>query len=178
MIFIIDCYSLYCSFYVLLNTHTLHITINVWKMEIWKYIVKMKIPGPIIYVSAIILLIFTAGVYKQLTQKTANNCEMTFMFEYPHFVVSYNSLLLMHIIMMMMTMIPLNIWINFLLHQEISVPTNRGKYNLYAYTEGQTMDKIKSMKFYGTPVIFIPGHSGSYRQGNHNNMTSRYYLYN
>lgn len=42
---------------------------------------------------------------------------------------------------------------------------NRGKYNLYAYTEGQTMEKIKSMKFYGTPVIFIPGHSGSYRQG-------------
>lgn len=49
--------------------------------------------------------------------------------------------------------------------QEISVPKNRGKYNLYAYTEGQTMEKIKSMKFYGTPVIFIPGHSGSYRQG-------------
>lgn len=42
---------------------------------------------------------------------------------------------------------------------------NRGKYNLYAYTEGHTMEKIKSMKFYGTPVIFIPGHSGSYRQG-------------
>ncbi|XP_050542352.1 GPI inositol-deacylase isoform X2 [Daktulosphaira vitifoliae] len=41
---------------------------------------------------------------------------------------------------------------------------NRSKYNLYAYTEGQTMEKIKSMKFYGTPVIFIPGHSGSYKQ--------------
>lgn len=41
----------------------------------------------------------------------------------------------------------------------------REKYNLYAYTEGQTMEKIKSMKFYGTPVVFIPGHSGSYRQG-------------
>lgn len=27
------------------------------------------------------------------------------------------------------------------------------------------MEKIKSMKFYGTPVVFIPGHSGSYRQG-------------
>lgn len=49
--------------------------------------------------------------------------------------------------------------------QEISVPMNRGKYNLYAYTEGQTMEKIKSLKFYGTPVVFIPGHSGSYRQG-------------
>lgn len=54
---------------------------------------------------------------------------------------------------------------NFTFHQEIAVPTNRGKYNLYAYTEGQTMEKIKSMKFYGTPVVFIPGHSGSYRQG-------------
>ncbi|XP_026821729.1 GPI inositol-deacylase isoform X2 [Rhopalosiphum maidis] len=104
-------------------------------VDVWKYIVRMKIPSPVSYVSAILLIIFTAGVYKQLTltQKTANNCEMTFMFEYPHFV-------------------------------EISVPMNRGKYNLYAYTEGQTMEKIKSMKFYGTPVIFIPGHSGSYRQ--------------
>lgn len=62
-------------------------------------------------------------------------------------------------------MIPFDNLINFLLFQEISVPMNRGKYNLYAYTEGQTMEKIKSMKFYGTPVIFIPGHSGSYRQG-------------
>jgi len=60
--------------------------------------------------------------------------------------------------------------------QEISVPMNRGKYNLYAYTEGQTMEKIKSMKFYGTPVIFIPGHSGSYRQGNHSNITIIAYL--
>lgn len=48
----------------------------------------MKKPSPVGYISAIILLIFTVGVYKQLTQKTANNCEMTFMFEYPHFVVS------------------------------------------------------------------------------------------
>lgn len=53
----------------------------------------------------------------------------------------------------------------YVFYQEISVPMNRGKYNLYAYTEGQTMEKIKSKKFYGTPVIFIPGHSGSYRQG-------------
>jgi len=51
------------------------------------------------------------------------------------------------------------------------VPMNRGKYNLYAYTEGQTMEKIKSMKFYGTPVVFIPGHSGSYRQGNNSHNT-------
>lgn len=48
----------------------------------------MKTPSLLGYVSMILLLIFTVGVYKQLTQKTANNCEMTFMFEYPHFVVS------------------------------------------------------------------------------------------
>ncbi|XP_025412541.1 GPI inositol-deacylase isoform X2 [Sipha flava] len=103
-------------------------------MNIGKYILlKMKPPSLLVYVSAILLLTFAVGVYKQLTQKTTNNCEMTFMFEYPHFI-------------------------------DILVPMNRGKYNLYAYTEGQTMEKIKSMKFYGTPVVFIPGHSGSYRQ--------------
>jgi len=59
-------------------------------MNILKCLFKMKPPSLFDYVSAIILLIFTVGVYKQLTQKTANNCEMTFMFEYPHFVVSYN----------------------------------------------------------------------------------------
>jgi len=123
------------------------------------------------YVSTILLLIFTTGVYKQLTltQKTANNCEMTFMFEYPHFVVSDNGLLFTRIMIIIILISIILTRINFLPFQEISVPMNRGKYNLYAYTEGQTMEKIKSMKFYGTPVVFIPGHSGSYRQGNHSN---------
>lgn len=57
-------------------------------MNILKYLLKIKTPGPVGYISVILLLIFTVGVFKQLTQKTANNCEMTFMFEYPHFVVS------------------------------------------------------------------------------------------
>lgn len=56
-------------------------------MNLLKYFLRMT-PSPLGYISAILLLVFTAGVYKQLTQKTANNCEMTFMFEYPHFVVS------------------------------------------------------------------------------------------
>lgn len=56
-------------------------------MSVSKYLLRM-IPSPLGYISAILLLVFTAGVFKQLTQKTANNCEMTFMFEYPHFVVS------------------------------------------------------------------------------------------
>jgi hypothetical protein len=58
-------------------------------MNIGKYILlKMKPPSLLVYVSAILLLTFAVGVYKQLTQKTTNNCEMTFMFEYPHFIVS------------------------------------------------------------------------------------------
>lgn len=81
---------------------------------------------------------------------------MTFMFEYPHFVVSDTPA---YGVGVQLT------FYDFTFYQEIAVPTNRGKYNLYAYTEGQTMEKIKSMKFYGTPVVFIPGHSGSYRQG-------------
>lgn len=56
-------------------------------MNLSKYLLRMT-PSLLGYISAILLLVFTAGVYKQLTQKTANNCEMTFMFEYPHFVVS------------------------------------------------------------------------------------------
>lgn len=57
-------------------------------MNLSKYTYKMKTPSFLAFISAILLLTFTVGVYKQLTQKTANNCEMTFMFEYPHFVVS------------------------------------------------------------------------------------------
>lgn len=57
-------------------------------MDVSRYVFKMRAPGLLGYASAILLLAFSVGVYKQLTQKTANDCEMTFMFEYPHFVVS------------------------------------------------------------------------------------------
>ncbi|XP_050431681.1 GPI inositol-deacylase [Adelges cooleyi] len=95
----------------------------------------LKMPGPNIrvYICSIIFLMFTTGVIKQLTDETGHKCEMTFMFEYPHFL-------------------------------KIPVSTKQSRYNLYAYLEGQISETSKSMKFYGIPVIFIPGHSGSYKQ--------------
>jgi hypothetical protein len=40
------------------------------------------------------------------------------------------------------------------------------KYALYAYGEGQYTEQLRSMQFKGIPVLFIPGNSGSYKQGN------------
>jgi GPI inositol-deacylase len=39
------------------------------------------------------------------------------------------------------------------------------KYALYAYGEGQYTEKLRNMQFNGIPVLFVPGNSGSYKQG-------------
>lgn len=53
--------------------------------------------------------------------------------------------------------------------QRISLPDNETeefpKYALYAYGEGQYTEQLRSMRFSGIPVLFVPGNSGSYRQG-------------
>ncbi|CAB0008502.1 unnamed protein product [Nesidiocoris tenuis] len=51
----------------------------------------------------------------------------------------------------------------------ISLPANvtntYPKYGLYAYGEGRLIQKIRSMRFTGIPVLFIPGNRGSPNQG-------------
>lgn len=39
------------------------------------------------------------------------------------------------------------------------------KYTLYGYSEGGFTVQLRKMKFKGIPVLFIPGSSGSYKQG-------------
>lgn len=39
------------------------------------------------------------------------------------------------------------------------------RYGLYAYSEGKYIERAKSMKFTGIPVLFVPGQGGSYKQG-------------
>ena len=38
------------------------------------------------------------------------------------------------------------------------------RYSLYLYGEGEYFGQIKSMKLDGIPVLYIPGHGGSYKQ--------------
>lgn len=38
-------------------------------------------------------------------------------------------------------------------------------YGLYAYSEGRLTERSRNMDFDGIPVLFIPGNSGSYKQG-------------
>lgn len=40
-----------------------------------------------------------------------------------------------------------------------------GRYALYAYSEGKYIKRARSMKFTGIPVLFVPGHGGSFKQG-------------
>ena len=45
------------------------------------------------------------------------------------------------------------------------------QYGLYAYGEGHITSDIRSMKFTGVPVLFVPGSAGSYKQGMKNDRT-------
>ncbi len=42
------------------------------------------------------------------------------------------------------------------------------RYGLYAYSEGKYIERARAMKFTGIPVLFVPGHGGSFKQGTKN----------
>ena len=68
-----------------------------------------------------------------------NGCKMTYMFEYPQYI-------------------------------ELAMPDDISslfpKYGLFAYGEGEgkSVERLKTEKFSGIPVLFIPGNSGSHKQ--------------
>ncbi|GIY26830.1 GPI inositol-deacylase [Caerostris darwini] len=64
-------------------------------------------------------------------------CEMTYMFEYPEYLK-----------------IPL----------KYDVAQQFQRYNLYVYGEGKYFEELQKFKYLGSPVLFIPGNAGSYRQ--------------
>uniref|UniRef100_U5EZS7 GPI inositol-deacylase n=1 Tax=Corethrella appendiculata TaxID=1370023 RepID=U5EZS7_9DIPT len=86
-------------------------------------------------VSLINLCLFLYGVLITLTNFEENRCHLTFMYEFPNFIR-----------------------IHFKENDQFP------RYNLYAYSEGHLTKKARNMEFSGAPVIFIPGHSGSYKQ--------------
>mgnify|MGYP002715722927 FL=1 len=53
--------------------------------------------------------------------------------------------------------------------QEISLPDDIRqkyfKYTLYGYSEGSFTAQLRKMNFKGIPVLYIPGSSGSHKQG-------------
>lgn len=79
---------------------------------------------------------------------------MTYMFEYPQFVVR---------ISVCTGQKPCNFQ-NF---QRISTKADKRfyKYGLYAYSEGRSTERARNMQFNGIPVLFIPGNAGSFKQG-------------
>jgi len=65
----------------------------------------MAVIGPLVIFSGFVFVIFMLGLHNFLISNEENGCEMTYMIEYPQFVVSfgnlcqfYNTVDLLHII--------------------------------------------------------------------------------
>lgn len=104
-------------------------------------------------------LFYAVGLIFFLTDhEPGDRCEMTYMFEYPQYVVSTD----MYLTADREQHLP------FILLQRVfhDIDEVYPKYGLYAYGEGRITKKARNMHFDGVPVIFIPGNAGSHHQGN------------
>jgi hypothetical protein len=52
----------------------------------------MAVIGPLVIFSGFIFGVFMLGLHNFLKKKKKNGCEMTYMMEYPQFVVSFGNL--------------------------------------------------------------------------------------
>jgi glycosylphosphatidylinositol deacylase len=52
----------------------------------------MAVIGPLVIFSGFIFVIFMLGLHNFLISNEENGCEMTYMIEYPQFVVSFGNL--------------------------------------------------------------------------------------
>jgi glycosylphosphatidylinositol deacylase len=52
----------------------------------------MAVIGPLVIFSGIVFVVFVLGLYNFLISNEENGCEMTYMIEYPQFVVSFGNL--------------------------------------------------------------------------------------
>uniref|UniRef100_A0A8D8RFK7 GPI inositol-deacylase n=1 Tax=Cacopsylla melanoneura TaxID=428564 RepID=A0A8D8RFK7_9HEMI len=84
-----------------------------------------------------VCFVYLLGVVNFLTNLEENRCDMTFMYEFPQY-----------------TEIPIS----------PDVDRKYRQYSLSAYSEGILTERVKQMDFFGIPVLFIPGHSGSGKQ--------------
>jgi hypothetical protein len=51
----------------------------------------MAVIGPLVILSSIVFVIFMLGLHNFLISNEENGCEMTYMFEYPQYVVSFGN---------------------------------------------------------------------------------------
>ncbi|CAH1794998.1 unnamed protein product [Owenia fusiformis] len=96
----------------------------------------MAAPMKTIFVISLFAVILL-GAIDVLLNFEKNGCEMTYMYEYPHYEP-----------------VPL----------KKSVEQKYPKYGLYVYGEGAYARTLGKMEFNGIPVLFIPGNAGSYKQ--------------
>lgn len=53
---------------------------------------NMAVIGSLVILSSIVFVVFMLGLHNFLISNEENGCEMTYMFEYPQFVVSFANL--------------------------------------------------------------------------------------
>lgn len=96
---------------------------------------NMKIASALF--NGILLLIVVLGVRDVFFAYERNRCSMTYMFEYPEY-------------------------------QKIKLPKKAARffpaYELYLYGEGSSAEMNKQLSLNGSPVLFLPGNAGSYKQ--------------
>ncbi|KAK8378408.1 hypothetical protein O3P69_011121 [Scylla paramamosain] len=81
--------------------------------------------------------LLTLGGYEHLFNLEPNRCEMTYMFQKPHFIP-----------------------IQLLTEVAKQFPL----YGLYVYGEGDLVKDLEDKKYAGVPVLFVPGNGGSHKQ--------------
>ena len=97
-----------------------------------------KIKDTVSYITIVTgALLLVVGVFKNMVILEKNQCEMTYMLEYPEYI-----------------RIPLD----DITEREFP------KYSLMLYGEGQHAEDLRSSGPSGIPVLFIPGNAGSHKQ--------------
>ncbi|CAG2171564.1 unnamed protein product [Oppiella nova] len=103
----------------------------------------------------VVLVLFLIGLVDYMIITEKNGCEMTFMFQFPQFVL-----------------IPLSNQITlkypnynlFAYGEGNQITLKYPNYNLFAYGEGHYAETLRDGHFNGVPVVFVPGNGGSYKQ--------------
>ena len=96
----------------------------------------------------LITALFASGVYDFFVNVELNGCAMTYMYEWPTYVP-----------------VP---------DLPEAVVAAHPNYGLYAYGEGKSVKRLEEGAFDGIPVLFIPGNSGSYKQGKSDELECHY----
>lgn len=88
-------------------------------------------------IAGILASFLTLGGYEHIFNLEPNRCEMTYMFQKPHFIP---------------IQLPTEVGKQFPL------------YGLYVYGEGELVKDLEGKKYAGVPVLFVPGNGGSHKQ--------------